>query len=232
MNLLQLLPLLLSLLAASTTTAAFPNGRCYVKSCESSPYELRATAWQPGRLCFRIAPKTCAESSATHTCCQRFRDNLNKIVLRTSAECNRSVSAVTINGIRKGGGVFFDTYAAHSELRITSLGLNNTSASSTEVCVNLTGTCSTPVTFCGNTTGCAHAVFDPFGHTCCPTCQLLAPAATPPAPPPPPPRSRPSSPRQPPAPASTDAREEDAVMSYRVTISNSTGRCQCEPLLA
>jgi hypothetical protein len=180
---LRFLYLILGIGIGTIGTSAFPMGRCYVRSCDSSPYQLVTTEMSPGRLCFRVDGKSCIETHDRYSCCANFDNVLNKIVLETQPQCNTSISSVTVNGGNKGGGVFFDLYGGNgldiadvdvdvrAELRITSLRLNRTQALQTTVCINLRGVCHDPTVFCGGPV-CRNAFFDPLGHTCCPTCEL------------------------------------------------------------
>lgn len=155
--------------------AQFPYGRCYVPSCDSMPYQLVITKQQPGLFCFTINSKPCRETHSVYNgCCREFDETLNKIVVTAQKECKDSLSMVTVDGVRKGGGVFFDVYSTHGEVRITSLFWNKTRAlGGREVCLHLRGMCEDPVVFCRDNRGlCRYAIFDPVHHICCPTCDF------------------------------------------------------------
>lgn len=156
------------------SVASFPNGRCYVRDCSSTPYKLEISTNTRNKFCFVINGKECKETSSNYQCCSKFETDLHKIVLSTHNACNKSVDYVTIDGIRKGGGVFFDLYTSHSELRLTSLKMNYTSAIGKEVCVHIKSPCDTLDRFCdSSSTGtCMMAFFDPLAHTCCPICSF------------------------------------------------------------
>lgn len=152
--------------------SAFPYGRCQVRSCDVSPYGIVLTSSTKGSFCFRLVSKECVDSSRFN-CCNLFRNTLTKISLSGRPECNRTVSSVTVNGVRKGGGVFFDSYQnpTFGELRLTTLRMNETAVGSV-FCVNVTSPCDTFEKFCMD--DCMYSVFDSAGHTCCPTCNITA----------------------------------------------------------
>lgn len=185
------------LIPLSTINAGFPNGRCYVNSCSSSPFDIHVTQATRGRLCFVVKDKPCVETSTRYSCCKLFENNLNKIVISAQRQCNSSIEQVSINGERKGGGVFFDDYDTFAELRVTSLRMNKTSVRDKEFCIHLKEPCDLPSTFCSLDGSCKTAIFDAAGHTCCPTCEMhlgetVQMASSPPrvSPPRPPPRPR------------------------------------------
>ena len=89
------------------------------------------------------------------------------------------VPQVTVNGVKKGGGVYFDIYPGPpgtnlGELRVTSLLLNATTAPGVDICITLAAPCNSMQLFCSGGGGgaggtfCAYAAFDPLLHTCCP----------------------------------------------------------------
>lgn len=213
---------LLSLLFFSIDTASsynFPYGRCYVNSCLASPYHLQMVTNNDGMVCFNIASKDCVDTSR-YECCEKLYNTLEKFVIKTHPRCSRSVRLVTVNGVRKSGGVFFDLYNnnTNAELRITALRRNFTSGVNNIICVHLTGECTTSNEFCDSDTECTYALFDPFLHACCPTCESEIPSAmimpppataainippslpTPPVETPPPPTQSPPPPKRPPPP--------------------------------
>lgn len=193
--------LVLHLLMA--VAAAFPAGRCFEKTCDASPYLISVVPPpSPNMMCMQFSTKEC--TSARYNCCSRFLGNLVKVVFPSMPACNRSIERVTVNGVRKGGGVFFDIYSpTRAELRVTALNMNQTMVLDSTICVHLRGECSTTETFCGTQEGeCKFALFDPLVHDCCPTCAMAfrEPGTVwPPLPPPPrsfspPPSPKPSSP--------------------------------------
>lgn len=185
----------LLLVLAVGTTNAFPYGRCYVNSCNASPYTLEKTSTN----CFVIKDKPCSDNSM-YNCCSLFKSLLHKIVLPVNLQCERAVDYVTINGERKGGGVYLDYFknVNEMELRLTNLKLNSNSAQNTQVCVYTKDPCPTLETFLLDD---RFSIFDSSAHNCCPTCNttLLSPPEfnqmarlSPPPPPkasPPPPKS-------------------------------------------
>lgn len=219
----------LMLLFMTTSTLGFPMGRCFVRSCDSSPYNIRVSEARRGRMCYSIDAKECMETNARFQCCQNFINSLNKIVFESHPRCNRSVAGVTVNGQMKGGGVSFDidsgsgNNGGRAELRVTALRMNYTQALAATICVNLQGECVEPRTFCQsqNEDGCLAAVFDPLGHTCCPTCRIPfqnSPDQTRPGPSPSPMPRPPVSIRVPPP---------SATNSNSTLMQNLQCTCQC-----
>lgn len=155
---------------AITTTHAFPQGRCYVNACDTTPYHINRI---PDTNCFDITLKSCNDPSK-YQCCQGFHNGLHKIVLQTRSYCDKSVKQVSVNGVNKAGGLFFVTDDKNdSEFRITSLRLNNVTAPNTRICLTLDPTnsrCNTWEKFCPSP--CLVSTFDPFSHNCCATCQM------------------------------------------------------------
>ena len=178
---------------AFSTATAFPSGRCYVHECAASPY-----AFTPlNTTCFSVTRKPCVDSSK-YDCCTKFSNLLYKIILKSKPECKGTVQSVFVNGVRRGGGIYFE----NNELRITNLNMKDVTYA--EVCVNTKSPCANLDTFCPD---CQVAVFDPQTHTCCPTCDIAygrldspptdsppgtPPAGTPDTPPTPPPGTPPS----------------------------------------
>ena len=173
---MQLFPLL-SILALSGmpdtgVESAFPDGSCVRRTCEQSPYALTWISQDKltGNLstsCFQISRKDCT-SGSDMDCCALFLSMLVKIVVWSRPECADAVRGVTLNGVKKGGGVYFDTTPV-SQLRLTSMYLNETAADGSVLCVTTAPPCNSLGTFCA-TDPCVYAVYDPFQHVCCPTC--------------------------------------------------------------
>ena len=215
-----MLPLLFFLRLTMTAAWTFPDGRCYVNDCDTSPYDL---TWNSVNLnnknelvaCFDIDDKTCINNNK-YNCCNSFKQLLNKVIISTNNKCNKSVVSVTSNGIRKPGGVFFDLYDIngdpniYSQLRITNLAYTNATKniSDNSICITVASPCNSLESFCNG--DCKFALFN-SEHTCCPTCSFnIAPSLAPsgfsspppprsPLPPSPPPVSHPP-PRFPPPP--------------------------------
>jgi len=157
----------------NTVNASFPNGSCKAQPCEGSPYRMEwLNVTDQGQFCFQVISS--ASSSTTECiepCCSVFENLLKKFVIRSSPVCKTAFKMVTMNGIKKGGGVFFDLFGAgEAELRITSLNLNVTTAPSTVFCVSMSSPCQTLDAFCNGP--CLYSVYDPYTHTCCPTCMF------------------------------------------------------------
>ena len=155
---------LLSLFA--NARGAFPNGRCYVNTCSASPYQFS----HKNDTCFVISPKNCIDYSE-YDCCNLFKNSLPKFVLKTSVECAKSVKGVYINGVKKGGGVFFDSYGnSEYELRVTSLFITTKDVEmGVEVCFDFVTPCSSLKEFDKDN---LVSVFNPTTHTCCPVCNI------------------------------------------------------------
>ncbi len=205
-------PIFLMLLI-SGVSARFPAGSCYPQPCQNSPYRLE---WDD-QMCFSVYNT----DDCFGQCCDRFRANLQKVVVKTNASCKSAFQMVTIDGSKKPGGVFFDVYSdIEGELRITSLYSNNVSITGKRFCVKVDpkSECSNPtVFFQGDMI--YYSVYDPYKHDCCPVCFSMPfypsflpppplqafspppPAFSPPAfsPPPPPPAFSPPPPPPPPA---------------------------------
>ena len=183
--------------------STFPNGSCSPQGCDQSPYAL---TWVPGTsqsnqpMCFVVSLKPCVAGVAD--CCSLFTSLLVKLVIWSRPECDGTIRQVTVNGVKKGGGVYFDTTPV-AELRLTTLYMNSTQAAGTTICVDAAPPCSSLATFCA-TDPCVYSVYDPYRHVCCPTCAFLPlhPGASPPPPPPPPRAASPPSPSPPPRAAS------------------------------
>ena len=168
--------LLLSLLSLLSPACAmtFPQGRCSQRRCDASPYALEAVP----PACFRVASKAC-EDPSQFGCCKTLTGMLEKIVVPTADACAAAVVNVTVDGRRKGGGVYFSPSAPGSsaELRITALRLANGSGVGRLICVGLREPCPTWGSFCPQG---RVAIVDPVAHRCCPTCPILPPPAAPP----------------------------------------------------
>ena len=170
---------ILSLLV-SFVSSTFPNGRCAMNRCNASPYSLQ---WEPTKYndksgdfttCFNIRNQLCS-SITEYNCCDVFQTYLDKIIISSYPICNQSISQVMVNGIKKQGGVYFQTYGNNeAELKLTNLALNGSSQVLMQtVCITLTPPCNSLDAFCGNSQGiCQFALFNPDKHTCCPTCNM------------------------------------------------------------
>lgn len=159
--------------------AGFPTGRCSVNKCESSLYDLTWTSetavGATNVACFTVNKKMCIDTPG-YSCCSLFKSQLFKIVLPSLPICNKSVTQVTVNGTRKGGGVFFDVYdGQNAELRLTTLRIDGSVAEGTKICLSLVEPCKTIADFCiEDASGlCKFAIFDVGNHLCCPTCVML-----------------------------------------------------------
>jgi hypothetical protein len=171
---LTTLLLLLTAWAPAPVTAGFPAGKCTQRACDRSPYSMAWTT-STSPLCFLVgsASQSC-NRSGTDGCCSLFENTFRKLVITSPPECSKSVRAVRVNGVLKGGGVYFDVYdATHGELRLTNMLLNSSTAPDTLICITTTSPCETLASFCRDPRGtgaCKFAVYDPYAHVCCPTC--------------------------------------------------------------
>lgn len=161
-------------------------------------------------FCFKIdmAP-TCQPDP--YGCCSLFEQNLIKILITTYTRCISKKLVVTLNGVKRGGGIYFDSLSStEAQLRITNLGMNKSNvAGGVTICLTPPLPCNSVESFCGP--NCQYAIFDPFRHACCPTCpfpfsdlngyvQNLPPPPPESPPSPPPPQSHPPPPESPPPP--------------------------------
>lgn len=175
---LKLLLLFASLSSYTITiTTAFPAGRCYEPSCNAAPYSISTSfdASQPNKFCLTFQKKAC--QSANYDCCSRFTQNLPKFVISSRPECNNSLSMVTIDGVKKGGGVYFSKInEIEAELRVTALTMDEEAVLSSKICFELRSdrACPTLMDYCRLplSNSCKVALFDPRVHDCCPTCPL------------------------------------------------------------
>lgn len=212
-----------TVLGAGTYTT-FPAGSCRPQSCHThNPYELVPVgefyekAEHSKSICFRVEYKGC-----DGPCCETLTRVLEKIAIKVNPQCGRaSYTGVTIDGVKKGGGVYFEDNLGFSELRVTSLRWNASTGVGKTICIDgLRAPCPNALTFCSDDRsdtenefgGCVYSVYDPFSHRCCPTCPFegfatngdvipMIPIITPLQPTPPPHPSLPSPPSSPPAAA-------------------------------
>ena len=173
----------LLLLLIGSSYARFPQGSCPSQGCIESPYEFE---WD-SNFCFEIKSKNCEGG-----CCQTFIDQVQKLAIKANAECKSSFQMVTVDGVRKGGGVFFDIYGNNeAEVRITALWSNNATIVGKKFCiiVNPFSDCSKYHIFFNSLDTIFYSVYDPFTHLCCPLCTSSFTVPPPPAeslsPPPP-----------------------------------------------
>lgn len=185
-------------------SAVFPNGRCYTNGCIASPYDVKWYSLSPGSFCFKVYMKQCSDPTR-YKCCEVLGQSFHKIVFPINPICRDAFKMVTINGIKKNGGVFLDSYTENNgqsrlELRITSLNMQPAQATSSLFCINFdqSSLCRNVEIACKDLDGlCKYAIFDPYEHFCCPTCTMV----TVPSPPSSNPPSTPSIPSAPPTPS-------------------------------
>lgn len=151
--------------------AYFPLGSCNTIACSGSPYDFFWTSVDNvnGTFCFKLV-----NNDAQSACASQFRNSLNKFVIKSTPLCMDAFIEVTINGAKKGGGVFFQVFGTNSseaELRVTSMNYNNNSVAALTFCVEAAPPCNTLEAFCGGLP-CVYSVYNPFTHTCCPVCNF------------------------------------------------------------
>jgi hypothetical protein len=188
---------------------SFPYGRCYDGACGSSPYRLTWVSDTPvskdeSKYCLQFRTRPCVDTQ--YKCCSTLTNALPKFELHLRTECKTSLKKVTIDGVTKRGGVFFDVYTnKQSELRITSLtNINVSTVNARTFCIHVGAPCIPLSNFLfSNKT----AIWEVSKHECCPKCDALydypfgpppppLPVASPPPPSPPvasPPPLQPSS---------------------------------------
>ena len=169
MNYLLLIGLII-LNFSSSLNAYFPVGRCYVHQCAASPYIFEWISTS-NPACFRVNIKDCIDNSQ-YNCCTVLTNTVQKLTLPVNPVCGKTaLSYVTLNGVRKTGGVYYDDYGAFAELRFTALYMNANSFNNSLFCLYLTNPCPNITDYCKESDGiCKFAMFNPDLHTCCPTC--------------------------------------------------------------
>ena len=187
------------LLLPLTAMAGFPAGKCSQRSCVASPYALTwITTTSP--MCFTVSSKPCADSDPRSDCCTTFARLTEKFVLPSPPECRRTVKRVTLNGVARGGGVYFDLFDndTRGEFRITNLKMSGASILDSTFCIFADPPCDDVSRFCKDTNGnCRYSTYDVARHVCCPTCYFVNSterAQSPPPPSPPPPSTEPGPP--------------------------------------
>jgi len=170
---------LLLLFLSYATSYQFPYGRCYDSKCTSTPYRLQwiseTITNNTGKYCLQLTKQECTNTK--YNCCNLLNNNFNKFELHVKTECKNALNYVTINNIKKGGGVYFDIYTSkQSELRITNL---KNITTDTIMCIILKEPCVSlsDFLFSNNT-----AIWEVKKHECCPQCILDKLYSTPPYP--------------------------------------------------
>ena len=121
------------------SVSAFPEGRCYVHSCNASPYNMQWTSVTKDKsnnlvACLSISSKSCTDTSS-YGCCTKFSSYLEKFVVSSNPKCRYAIAEVTINGNHKGGGIYFDIYNINmGEIRVTNLKMQGSRVPGTLVC--------------------------------------------------------------------------------------------------
>lgn len=159
---------------------SFPRGKCYEKRCGASPY---AFTWvsktisddlSKSTTCMRVHVRPCTVESQ-YGCCSTFRKQLKKFTMWVKPSCKDALVSVSVNGVEKGGGVFYDVYNdQNAELRVTSFdGIDENTASSTEICMTWRSPCIHTTDFCNLKNGlCYMSVWETDRHECCPRCTI------------------------------------------------------------
>lgn len=168
------------LLLPLAVTASFPMGRCYSSSCEATPYDI---AWTSETAlgndmvsaCFTVTSKPCIDTTGLN-CCQSFATQLHKIKLSTNQNCITSLVNVTVNGTRKGGGVYIEAdVGQQAELTLTTLRIPGDKAVNTKFCLTLKPPCNSIESYCVDDRSglCKFAMYNDPNHVCCATCIML-----------------------------------------------------------
>ena len=167
---------LLSALSPACAYTRFPAGSCKPPSCSSpssSPYVL-APSFSDNLMCFTVLPNSCISPDTGVDCCTALRRTFQKVAIKTVDVCSGSVDLVSINGVRKGGGIYFRNYTGFAEIVVTSIKSNYDSILGSVFCIHLTPPCNTPFKLCGNNSVCTYSIYEPFTHACCPTCDFVS----------------------------------------------------------
>ncbi len=165
MKLLSLVYILLNF----ASILAFPTGKCTNKNCSSTPLKL---TWvdieQDNKFCFITKSMNCRSNDNT---CLSFDDYINKIVLTVNTSCINNIKNVTIDGVKKGGGVYPYEYNYTSELHITNLQWNKQTANNHLICIYTEGdNCNNLIKWCS--INCRYSIYNALNHLYCPTCQF------------------------------------------------------------
>lgn len=152
----------------------FPAGKCPPQDClVYNPYILTPNA-STDKLCFTVYQQTC---DPNNRCCNSLKNVFEKIAFKTYPECFRSVKQVTVDGVKKGGGVYITNYTGFTELKVTAIRWTIADALYKTFCVHLQPPCESLTKFCRGDS-CTYSVYDPFTHECCPTCNFIFPNTT------------------------------------------------------
>ena len=186
-----MLTIILFLSLFSMKSDAFPLGSCTNTNANGSPYDLVWTLidQNAGLFCFQAV-----NNNAQSTCATNFRTQLTKVVIKSQPLCQSAFVQVNVDGIKKGGGVYFDVFGqnnSEAELRVTSMNYNNNSVSTVMFCIITKPPCNEITTFCGGET-CTYSIYDPFTHECCPVNVFRATNSLIYKPPPPPKQTPPT----------------------------------------
>ena len=168
-----------SLTSFTSVGAVFPGGSCKVRDCNASPVELSWISQANQEFCFRVVEKACKNPpGTTMDCCSLFDKQINKFVIAMKPACIKDISKVTVDGVKKGGGIYplvIDTKINQTALHLTSLKFNATSAVGRVICISTKSPeCGTIDRFCVDSVAgtCLYSVYDAQIHMCCPTCNF------------------------------------------------------------
>ena len=161
--------LLSSALFFANGQVAFPQGSCGARACIGSPYTFTWTSHDDtnGIYCFQLQ-----NNNAQSACATTFRQQTTKIVIKSQPICQDPPPKITIDGVVKGGGVYFTTFGINNslaELRATSMNYDNNTVANVTFCIVTKPPCLSLNALCGGDT-CYYSVYDPFTHLCCPVC--------------------------------------------------------------
>ena len=161
-----------------SVSSSFPSGKCSVRNCVSSPYAFRwvqdPAVVLNSSFCFEVTQAPSCTEDYPSWCCTTLKNNANKVMMTSPPACLRSVRQVTWNGLRLGGGVYFDLLDNNTrgEFRITNLRSNFWTMYGSVFCIQADAPCNTVQSFCGGDTGCKMTFYDVDAHVCCPTCSV------------------------------------------------------------
>eukprot|EP00798_Chlamydomonas_sp_ICE-L_P024908 gene24908-biopygen19330 len=121
--------------AAVTATGAAPApAATHATAAAPAPAATHAPAAAPATAT-ATATATAAAPEATDNvldlgvfpsvdCCTALRRTFQKVAIKTVDVCSGSVDLVSINGVRKGGGIYFRNYTGFAEIVVTSIKSN------------------------------------------------------------------------------------------------------------
>eukprot|EP00798_Chlamydomonas_sp_ICE-L_P013590 gene13590-biopygen22708 len=130
--------------AVTATAAAHAPAATHATAAAPAPAATHATAAAPATATATATAAAPATATATATaaapeatdnvldlgvfpsvdCCTALRRTFQKVAIKTVDVCSGSVDLVSINGVRKGGGIYFRNYTGFAEIVVTSIKSN------------------------------------------------------------------------------------------------------------